>query len=597
MSRTLLLLATILLASGCERRPNALAPSRVPDADRKPRPRKTPLPRRAIPPLLPEQGPHPDYPTPLAAGTDKLFFLEEPERGPLAPATVTPPSPGSLRRSFHLHCEPHLLGLSCGPARPRPPARGPYWRLGARGKELVLAESLHAPDPRPRRSFLLERGASGLDRIVLLDARGTVSEARFFDRARSRCSGRKLSGENVLEGCGQLSFKLDAAGRPIELGCLQWLGEPMLDRNGVARTGFRLDRSGLVLERRRLGLDGDPVAGHDGIHLTRYERDREGRVLSERHFGLEDKPVRSEGCHGHRHTLDPLGREVRRGCLDLDGRPSTSIVSEHYRYDERGCWVSSRYFLGEERARNRLNLHGLDFLADETCNTVEQTCVNLVEQPLPCGPGEPARYRYQRDARGWIVSTRHFGSDGAPGTDTAYGVHELRRQHDARGNMIGQSCYSAKGEPMLCGSTGFHALLWRRDDAGRSIEERFLGVDGAPSSNLGCHLRRFQYDNYDHLYESRNHDAKGALTGVMGTAVRRELYDAGHRRFAVLLLDRAGKPARYKGCYSGVECPRGSWHAVRIVRLASGSVEKNQYFDHAGQLIHTLGCQRHRCWK
>ncbi len=34
---------------------------------------------------LVESGPHPDYPTPLAAGTSNIFFLEEPVRVPPAP--------------------------------------------------------------------------------------------------------------------------------------------------------------------------------------------------------------------------------------------------------------------------------------------------------------------------------------------------------------------------------------------------------------------------------------------------------------------------------------------------------------------------------
>lgn len=586
-----LALLLLLATPGCERRPKRPRARTVPTVT----PPRPPARRGAIPPLLPERGPHPDYPTPIAAGTDKLFFLEEPERGPLAPASVSLPAPASLRRSLHLHCEPHLLGVSCGPARPRPPARGPFWRLGQRGKELVLAELLEGQEPRARRTILLERDAGRLTRVVELDAHGEVSEARVFDRAAPRCSARKLSGENALEGCGQLRYTLDAAGRPVELGCLQWQGEPMLDTHGVARTALTLDGNGLVSERRRLGLDGKPLAGHDGIHLTRFVRDREGRVLSERHFDLEGKPTRWNGCHGYSHLLDAVGREERRDCLDLDGKPSTTVVSERYRYDVRGCWISSRYFQGAERARNRRNLHGLDFQVDARCATLEQTCVNLVEQPLACGPGEPARYRYQRDARGRIISTKHFGAV-APGSDKAYGVHELRSQLDERGSVTGQSCHDARGEPVLCGTTGFHAILWRRDAVGRSLEERFLGVDGAPTSNLGCHVRRFQYDNYDHLFESRNHDAKDGLVEVMGGAIRRELYDPGHRRFAVLVLDRNARPARYTGCYAGVDCPRGPWHAVRIVRSASGAVERNQYFDAAGQLIHTLRCNQARCW-
>jgi len=84
---------------------------------------------------------------------------------------------------------------------------------------------------------------------------------------------------------------------------------------------------------------------------------------------------------------------------------------------------------------------------------------------------------------------------------------------------------------------------------------------------------------------------------VLGSSIRRQLYEAGHRRFAVLLLDAKGKPAHYSGCYSGVHCPSGiKWHAVRIVRSPTGGVLRNQFFDARGQLVHTFACGTARCW-
>jgi hypothetical protein len=241
-------------------------------------------------------------------------------------------------------------------------------------------------------------------------------------------------------------------------------------------------------------------------------------------------------------------------------------------------------------------VHGHDYEVNDRCDETSRTCLNIVEQPLACGVNEPARYVYARDAAGQIVSTKHYGANGKPAGDPSYSVFELRDQWDEQGNHVGRSCYWSDGQAVPCARTGFHAVKWTFDEAGRKTEERFFDTSGSATTNLGCSVRRFQYDNYDHLYESRNYGATGQPIEVLGMSIRRELYDAGHRKFAVLLLDKAGKPARYSGCFVGVHCPTGKWHAVRIVRTANGSVQKNLYFDADGQLVQTVACGKVRCW-
>jgi hypothetical protein len=133
------------------------------------------------------------------------------------------------------------------------------------------------------------------------------------------------------------------------------------------------------------------------------------------------------------------------------------------------------------------------------------------------------------------------------------------------------------------------------DTAGRQLDETYYGLDGGPTTNIGAASRRFRYDNYDHRYESQTFDAEGALIEVRGAATRRDLFDAAHRRFGVVLLDRQGKPASYGGCYSGATCPK-AWHAVRIVRRANDSVTANQFFDAAGGLIERKECSAAPCF-
>jgi hypothetical protein len=80
-------------------------------------------------------------------------------------------------------------------------------------------------------------------------------------------------------------------------------------------------------------------------------------------------------------------------------------------------------------------------------------------------------------------------------------------------------------------------------------------------------------------------------------ATQRRLYDAGHRLFALILLDRSGGPAHYAGCFTGRDCPTRDWHAVRLVRGPNGRAVANQFFDAGGQLIDTIDCDTRRCWQ
>jgi hypothetical protein len=147
-----------------------------------------------------------------------------------------------------------------------------------------------------------------------------------------------------------------------------------------------------------------------------------------------------------------------------------------------------------------------------------------------------------------------------------------------------------------CGLTGYHRTTQSRDDAGRVVEARFFDRAGRPTTNVGTSIRRFRHDSYDHVYEATDHDFTGRVIEAQGKTTFRTLYDQRHRLFAIVLLDRRGKPARYHGCYTGVDCPSGEWHAVRIDRSPRGRVLRNRYFDSRGKLAATIDCATHRCW-
>ena len=207
------------------------------------------------------------------------------------------------------------------------------------------------------------------------------------------------------------------------------------------------------------------------------------------------------------------------------------------------------------------------------------------------------------DGRGLLERKSCLGSGGKPINDRL-GVSAYLHSHDGRGyrtsmvNLKKISYHGSSGQAVDCHGTGYHGIRYVVDEAGRTKETRFINRAGQRGTNLGCAVRRFEYDNYDHLVRTINFDFDGSIKDVRGMAAKRMIFDQGHRLFGVLLDDVHGKPARYRACFTARTCPsRGTWHAVRIMRRKNGSVSRNLFFDHNGQLVFTVDCAKVPCWK
>lgn len=590
------LLATLLLINGCTKKDRSRGSKRTAPATAKERRAvKKKSPSGAT--LAAEKEPHPDFPTPRLARTDKIFLLEEPERGPLVITAATPDLAG-LRWTTHQHCELAHDGLACGPAGKGGPRV--HWRVGRRGQRTQVVERRFGR--RVEQTYLLSWGAAGLQRMVALDRRGAVRWSRHLDLAGKRYSSRKLSGGNALLGCGYISLERDARGRVVLAGCLQWNGRPMKDKNGVVFIRFARDRNGLVSRQQNLDARRKPVDGQDGVHSITYKRDRAGRDVEQRFADTQGFPTLSSrsGCHGWRWRYNAQGRLASEICLDAAGKPAVDnkgVCRYELSYNGRGCKVG---VVNLERSSGG----GCDRPFKRYTYQVSDRCERLVKvcqgakpgKRKSCGVGQPAEYRYARDGMGRVISRKHLSANRQPAKDPHCAAFEVRFEYDERGNTVLETYHGASGQPVQCSKTGYHGIKSTVDDAGRTTQTHFIDVRGRPATNMGCAVRRFDYDNYDHQIKATNYDARGKLYNVRGMAIRAAIYDQGHRRFGLLLYDAQQRPASYRACFTGVRCPGKAWHAVRIMRNPQGKVTTNLYFDRDGQLIHTLNCDKQRCW-
>ncbi|MBA3465356.1 MAG: hypothetical protein H0T46_35820 [Deltaproteobacteria bacterium] len=555
----------------------------------------TEKPSRSIMSPLPEKGPHPEYPTAAAAGTDKIFFIEEPDRGPAVPASYALPPRESLTWLTSPYCEVDALNVVCMKGAAPPVLK---WRVG-RAKGVTIAEKLRGDRVTDTWVFLTTDAGAPRQRLHL-DEYGMVDRALLFTQP-GRFTGRLRDGGNDLPGCGMQAYVQDAQKRIVELSCLQWLGDPMRDTAGVAIHRYTYDAKGLVSAQARFGIDGTPVMNVNGVHKTVYVRDALGRMTVEESFDLGGQLVLdTDGCAKTRWKYSAAGTAERSTCLDATGEPTKDgdgVATRTYRYDAAGCWRDVRHLDERDGATSDHDgLLGYDYEVDDKCATTTETCIGPKKTPAPCGPGKAARTVNTVDARGYATSVKHFDASGAPATDGSYRVHELRYIHDDAGHLTDMKCFDEDGDATQCSATGFHG--WRKtfDDAGRETVQTFYNERGAPAMNMGVSQRKFRYDNYDHEFESLSLDTDGSLIEANGMAIRRTLWDATHRMFAIQLLDAKGNPAKYTACYTGSTCPKQAWHAVRIHRRPNGRVAANQFFDADGQWMETIDCAEKPCF-
>ncbi len=541
---------------------------------------------------------HPDYPTPRRAGTEDLFLVEEPDRGPLVTA-IDLPDRATLTFTEHAHCEIDHTTVVCGKARAASLDLARV-RVGAANGRPVLVEWMRG-DHVDETVVLAYDAAGAVTQLAHLDAAGVLGWARTFTDGGTRYGSRLRDGGNGLDGCGAKALTLDA-GRVVSATCLQWGGEPMRDTAGVVTEVFERDADGFVTAVVRRDYQDAPAIGQqDGVHQILYRRDAHGRVVEEHYLGVDGTPVGAVdrgGCFATRHEY---AKNLRHWtiCLDVaDERMADEdgVAIIETSYDAGGCEISQRYLDPRGKATGVDGLHEVRREVNARCEETARRCLDRAGARVACGPAEPAEYRYTLDDRGYTIATTFVAEDGGRGVDPDYGAGELRRTVDDLGRETEESCFAWDGAAIECAETGYHRAVTTYDAAGRPVEERFFDTTGASASNLGAVIRRMTYDSYDHTIELQDLDADGQLLEVEGAAIRRNYYDDRHQLFGVALLDARGAPANYTSCYAGVDCPDRAWHAVRLRRAGDGTVVENLYFDSAGQLIETVDCARRACF-
>ena len=160
---------------------------------------------------------------------------------------------------------------------------------------------------------------------------------------------------------------------------------------------------------------------------------------------------------------------------------------------------------------------------------------------------------YETRANGQLMREEYRDENGnlAIG-EQGFAAH--RMEYDAQGNAILESYYDENNE-LMANAEGIMTITREYDDQGRAILERYFGADGEGMfyEPIDAYGRRIGYDEDGKENRIILLDAEGnRMNGSDGWCEHTIVFD-GKRKIQERYLDADGRPALYKGNYSGID--------------------------------------------
>jgi hypothetical protein len=466
--------------------------------------------------------------------------------------------------------------------------KGWHWRLGTRDGVLVQAENV-TPSGKTHQLRTYDRKSGRLE-TTLGDAHGeTIATVVLADDGTLTRTAR--SGVVGDQGCHHQLVSFDAAGRVVQVSCLDEAGHPVGDEDGCEVTRRTLDDEGRIVLRACLDTKGAPAQFANGDHRRRSSFDAKGRLVLVEALDADGKPVIGlDGCAKKRTTYDAHSSRIAIACLDA----ADALVREtRFSVDDNGC------DLREEKLDSAGAPESLDGFAiriwhrSSICDATseekrdgkgvlvgdvpthlyaydvhgwveEENCNDVSGKPTSCQFGRDpagAKVKNERDDRGRVTKRRAFTSDGVPSKASASYPHEFRFTYGNDGRLAAVAYFDEAGKPGL--GNGIHRILFEYDGIGAEISRKFFDRDGNPMSTaMGCHEFHTTYGDH-HLFASRDcRDTFGALHAHAGC------------------LDFI--------CWSG---------AAKIVVERTPGETFDVFQDETGKELRRISCSREKCYR
>jgi YD repeat-containing protein len=354
--------------------------------------------------------------------------------------------------------------------------------------------------------------------------RSTIGQHRLSFDAEGHLLRRDFEpvggGASVADAIGSYgrTYEYNALGRPRVVRNLNALGEPLIEKSGIASVRRSYDSRGDLTSVEWLDSTGRLRGNGEWFAKLVLVRDANGNIEKYGFLNEAGAPAirRDFGVASLIRKYDGHGNYIEETCFGIDGKralQNSGFSLTRHRYDARGNEVERAYFdVDDKPVLEKGGLSRFTQGYDEQGNRVETAYFDVDGRPTRTGEGI-SRVTWHFDERGHQLDQAYFDTDGKPTANATDGIARIVWRYDERGNQVGRAFFGADGKPTLHKNRRVAGDTFRYDGNGNQVEEAYFGVDGKPTLSFeGVARVNMAYDEHGNVLATDFFDADGQPT-------------------------------------------------------------------------------------
>lgn len=342
----------------------------------------------------------------------------------------------------------------------------------------------------------------------------SIGQHRLFFDAQGLMLRRAFEpvggGASVADSVGAYgrTYEYGASGLPLAIRNLDALGDPLVEKTGIASIRRSYDERGDLTGVEWLDAKEQLRANEQWFAKVILVRNANGTIEKYSYLSETGAPTirRDFGVASLSRKYDEQGNVIEDAYFDVDGRLSLTmdyhIARMTLKYDARGNVIEQAYFgIDGKPTLQKAGVARITLKHDAHGNETERACFGIDGKPTYTIEGL-ARVTWHYDARGNKVEQAYFDVEGRPTLNAADGIAGVRWRYDERGNEIGVDYFGVDGKSTLHKGSQIAGETRRYDERGNEIEVDYFGVDGKPTLSWeGVARMTERYDERGNLVE------------------------------------------------------------------------------------------------
>lgn len=367
------------------------------------------------------------------------------------------------------------------------------------------------------------------------DNQGRLIHERYLDV--------NLQPMSVSDGSYGAHWTYDDEDNAIEFSRLDIDGNVMEMANGVAYEFRMNDDEGRRIYTCNYDINHHMVPDSIGVYGTIFNYLDDGAQFI-KYQDQEQNPMLSNQGYGAIYRIfDNQGRQTFEMWLDLDGKPSPDEAGvSGWSQDFLGDGHILITNLDAERhpISNEDGEISILITLDDLGREISKLCLDVDLNPCPCNDGWIRRDK-EYDEKGEEICNRFYDADGNPMPDKdgdyGYKLLPVKQPNEEWLAYLGKD-----GKPHL-NQEGFASCYCVRDESGRIIKNIDYDKHGAPiKDNLGTYGREYEFqENGTQLLYFLNEDGERTISDE-GVAFVKSMVDEQGRTTLRIYFDENGNP-------------------------------------------------------